>query len=346
MTKQAGNTSADREAELRKRLADDAGSFGCPADIADLFAMLDEARAQLDEDAEQDAQIEEDAVAEHEHDLEVAYWANQVRDACDVLRPGRFGRGEPGEDPPIVTMAKAVVAERDEATKRAEAARRMLDRMAEESHTFNAILENTQRDLDEARAQLAALHAAAQRFRDAVSDDGLTCRDNGLDSAAAVEEEWEAIDRVLADLATAAAEHDAQVREQGIMEGRQEMRDTATVAIEAAKRRGKERDQFAAALAELRDHARTHGYAALAAALTADLAAQREARIRADERAKALREAEVMLRRRAARAFSAGATAVGLDGEVVRMHAGIYEAMVGEANALVKMADEAERRAR
>lgn len=178
MTKQAGNTSADREAELRKRLADDAGSFGCPADIADLFAMLDEARAQLDEDAEQDAQIEEDAVAEHEHDLEVAYWANQVRDACDVLRPGRFGRGEPGEDPPIVTMAKAVVAERDEATKRAEtaerdldvarsqldkatrerdSARRTLDRMAEESHTFNAILETTQRALAETRSQLAVL---------------------------------------------------------------------------------------------------------------------------------------------------------------------------------------------
>lgn len=66
--------------------------------------------------------------------------------------------------------------------------------------------------LDEARAQLAALHAAASRFRDAVSDDGFTCRDNGIDSAEAVEEEWEAIDRVLADLATAAAEHERRIR--------------------------------------------------------------------------------------------------------------------------------------
>lgn len=72
-------------------------------------------------------------------------------------------------------------------------------------------------------------------------------------------------------------------------------------------------------------------------------AAEHERRVRADERAKALRDAEAILRRCADRAFSAGATAVGLDGEIVRMHAGIYEAMVGEANALAKMADEAER---
>lgn len=158
----------------------------------------------------------------------------------------------------------------------------------------NPILENTQRDLDEARAQLAALHAAAS----AVQTKARALPVSMTEIVHA--EEWDDLDRVLADLATAAAEHDAQVREQGIMEGRQEMRDTATVAIEAAKRRGEERDQFAAALAEVRDHARTHGYAALAAALTADLAAQREARIRADERAKALREAAECLREHAA----------------------------------------------
>lgn len=45
-----------------------------------------------------------------------------------------------------------------------------------------------------------------------------------------------------------------------------------------------ERDTLAMALAETRDHARVHGYAALATAPTTDLAAQREARIRADER--------------------------------------------------------------
>lgn len=264
MTKQAGNTSADREAELRKRLADDAGSFGCPADIADLFAMLDEARAQLDEDAEQDAQIEEDAVAEHEHDLEVAYWANQVRDACDVLRPGRFGRGEPGEDPPIVTMAKAVVAERDEATKRAETA---------------------ERDLDVARSQRAALYEVGARYIKTLGDG-----------------EWIALAHALDDADTAAREYEARVRAPVEAE-----RDhlahiidnicgiAASPQIEhvedAVRRLRDERDALATALAEMREHARVHGYAALATAPATDLAAQREARVRTDERGKALREA-------------------------------------------------------
>lgn len=61
---------------------------------------------------------------------------------------------------PLVAMfdeatVRKLLAALDEETKRAEAARRMLDCMADESHVFNTILENTQRERDEARAQLA-----------------------------------------------------------------------------------------------------------------------------------------------------------------------------------------------
>lgn len=182
--------------------------------------------------------------------------------------------------------ARAVLEALDETTKRLDAWTDRAWKALAALALSKGELDAAQRDLAYARAQLAALHAAAQRFRDAVSDDGLTCRDNGLDSAAAVEEEWGAIDRVLADLATAAAEHERRVR----------------APVEA------DRDQFAAALAEVRAASAPLLGACLSrdgrqtliaadalnvvlASLPADLAAQREARVRADERAKALREA-------------------------------------------------------
>lgn len=148
--------------------------------------------------------------------------------------------------------------------------------------------------LDEARAQLAALCARTQTLTNhLVASDGLmepppqtAVRANSWAFVSAVEDTR----RLLADLATAAAEHERRVREQGIMEGRQEMRDTATVAIEAAKRRGEERDQLAAALAEVRERALMSLRPPISATVSS-LAAQREARIRADERARALREA-------------------------------------------------------
>lgn len=65
---------------------------------------------------------------------------------------------------PLVAMfdeatVRKLLAALDEATKRAEAARRMLDRMADESHVFNTILENTQQERDEARAALGTWEA-------------------------------------------------------------------------------------------------------------------------------------------------------------------------------------------
>ncbi len=194
----------------------------------------------------------------------------------------------------------------DEGTRReyddacAEARERIVDVVRKRAAAGGAIVASLNdaravlEALDEARAQLAAMHAAAQRFRDAVSDDGLTCRDNGLDSAAAVEEEWDDLDRVLADLATAAAEHERRVR----------------APVEA------ECNQLAAALAEVRGASAPLLGACLAsdgrqtliaadslnvvlASLPADLAAQREARIRADERARALREAADVCEREA-----------------------------------------------
>lgn len=94
---------------------------------------------------------------------------------------------------------RKLLAALDEATKRAEAARRMLDRMADESHVFNTILENTQRERDDARAQLAALHAAASAFAFAVHG-GKPQSTKSL-----------TLDRVLAGLASV-AEHERRVR--------------------------------------------------------------------------------------------------------------------------------------
>lgn len=108
--------------------------------------------------------------------------------------------------------ARAVLEALDETTKRLDAWTDRAWKALAALALSKGELDAAQRDLAYARAQFATLHAAAQRFRDAVSDDGLTCRDNGLDSAAAVEEEWGAIDRVLDDLATAAAEYERSVR--------------------------------------------------------------------------------------------------------------------------------------
>lgn len=127
-------------------------------------------------------------------------------------------------------LAEHAEGERDGHEPTAEAHRVFASQYADDLAAVEAAIAS-ERDLDEARAQLAALHAAAQRFRDAVSDDGLTCRDNGLDSAAAVEEEWEAIDRVLADLATAAAEHERSVRADERAKALREARDAIEMAF-------------------------------------------------------------------------------------------------------------------
>lgn len=66
--------------------------------------------------------------------------------------------------------------------------------------------------LAESRAREVALVEAATAFRDAVADDNVTCRDNGIDSAQAVEDVWTAIDAILADLSTAAREWRERVR--------------------------------------------------------------------------------------------------------------------------------------
>lgn len=171
-------------------------------------------------------------------------------------------------------------------------------------------------EIAEARAQLAALHVAC-----VVLDNGRRicriCRRSAFPGEPLGHEPTCA----LADLAAAAAEHDARVRAD-------EHDARARAPVEA------ERDQFAAALAEVmtprgiydawslnrvlrrladaadhllndhscdrhgyegvvcaRDAARDHAAAIEKLSIPADLAAQREVRIRADERAKALREA-------------------------------------------------------
>ncbi|MBK8260181.1 MAG: hypothetical protein IPK80_02455 [Nannocystis sp.] len=132
---------------------------------------------------------------------------------------------------------------------------------------------------DEARAQLAALHAAASAVQ--AKARALPVSMTEIVHA----EEWDDLDRVLADLATAAAEHERRVR----------------APVEA------ERDRLAAALAEVRDaasesiresfwvgndapaRAARERVIAVLAALPTDLAAQREARIRADSTHEAAR---------------------------------------------------------
>lgn len=201
---------------------------------------------------------------------------------------------EPDDDSDLVEAVRENVRERDDAERERDAARAQLaalhaaasavqtraralpvsmteivhaeewddlDRVLADLATAAAEHERRVRASVEAdRDQLAALHAAAQRFRDAVSDDGLTCRDNGLDSAAAVEEEWEAIDRVLADLAPTAAKHKRRVRAKVIAE-----------------------------VLGLYDG--TNGCAAADLTPVIKAAQSLETRIRADERVRALREA-------------------------------------------------------
>jgi len=65
----------------------------------------------------------------------------------------------------------------------------------------------------------------------------------------------------------------------------------------------------------------------------ADLAACVRARYRREEREHVIS----LLRARAARASSAGATCVGLDGEIVRMHAAVYQALTEIADSLEKL---------
>ena len=153
---------------------------------------------------------------------------------------------------------------RDRAEKRAEAA---------------------ERDLADARSQRAALYEVGARYIKTLGDG-----------------EWIALAHALDDADTAAREYEARVRAPVEAE-----RDhlahiidnicgiAASPQIEhvedAVRRLRDERDALATALAEMREHARVHGYAALATAPATDLAAQREARVRTDERGKALREA-------------------------------------------------------
>lgn len=60
-----------------------------------------------------------------------------------------------------------------------------------------AALDEARRERDALRERLATLRTATRRFCDAVADDNLTCRDNGVDSADAVEGEWQAIESAL-----------------------------------------------------------------------------------------------------------------------------------------------------
>lgn len=207
---------------------------------------------------------------------------------------------------PLVAMfdeatVRKLLAALDEATKRAEAAEWRAERARETSRGAlrNGMAKAAQlfRDLAEARAQLAALHAAVVEYR-ASAEAFLAPLPQfseewrqRLDRSAAAER---ALERACSDLATAAAEHERIVR----------------APVEA------ERDQLAAALAEVRAASVPLLGACLAsdgrqtliaadslnvvlASLPADLAAQREARIRADERARALREAADVCEREA-----------------------------------------------
>lgn len=176
---------------------------------------------------------------------------------------------------------------------------------------WREVAERAESERDEARAQLAALHAAASAVQTRAR--ALPVSMTEIVHA----EEWDDLDRVLAALATSAAEYDARVR----------------APVEA------ERDTLAAALAEVmtprgiydawslnrvlrrladaadhllndhscdrhgyegvvcaRDAARDHAAAIEKLSIPADLAAQREARIRADERAKALRDDSLLKR--------------------------------------------------
>ena len=162
------------------------------------------------------------------------------------------------------------------------------DRVADEIEVRTGLLDDTAKSWREASAQLAALHAAVARWRDTPRRpecDLGTCGACGVCLLGGLR-------TALADTATAAAEHDARVR----------------APVEA------ERHQLAAALAEVRDaasesiresfwvgndapaRAARERVIAVLASLPADLAAQREARVRADERAKALRDGRLLKR--------------------------------------------------
>lgn len=189
----------------------------------------------------------------------------------------------------------------------------------DDSDLVEAVRENVrerddaERERDAARAQLAALREAAARYVHSLGEDEETHPTLGRVFVSRDDDGAEdALDEALADTEVAAREHDARAR----------------APVEA------ERDQFAAALAEVmtprgiydawslnrvlrrladaadhllndhscdrhgyegvvcaRDAARDHAAAIEKLSIPADLAAQRETRIRADERAKALREA-------------------------------------------------------
>lgn len=181
----------------------------------------------------------------------------------------------------------------------------------DDSDLVEAVRENV-RERDAARAQLAALRGALDRLLHATWVVLCEYGTAGVPMLVRMATAADSARPVLADTEVAAREHDARAR----------------APVEA------ERDQFAAALAEVmtprgiydawslnrvlrrladaadhllndhscdrhgyegvvcaRDAARDHAAAIEKLSIPADLAAQREARVRADERAKALREA-------------------------------------------------------
>jgi aerobic-type carbon monoxide dehydrogenase small subunit (CoxS/CutS family) len=241
--------AADRERvveAVRERVAAGSAIPGSLTEVRAVLEVLDEARAEC-------ARLRSSALEQQRHREKAEESAREYRQAWQRdLGKGRehLARAEDAETALSNLRALHLGVQLDEARAERNPARR---------------------DLADARAQLAALHAAVARWRDTPRRpecDLGTCGACGVCLLGGLR-------TALADTATAAAEH--------------------------------------------------------------------ERRMRADERVRALREAEAMLRRRAERASSAGATAVGLDGEIVRMHAGIFEAMKSEADVLAKMADEAER---
>lgn len=148
----------------------------------------------------------------------------------------------------------------DEATKRAEAARRMLDRMADESHVFNTILENTQQERDEARAALRTWEAW-----DAEHHGGVRAYVAAL----------EADQRRLV-----VAEQDAAQALADLAEARSQLAALCAAASLLVAVQGREESRIARAMGGVNE--------CLANLATAT--AEHDARVRADERGKALRE--------------------------------------------------------
>ena len=184
---------------------------------------------------------------------------------------------------------------------------------------FVKVIRKLAKERHEARAQLAALHAAAT----AVQTKARALPVSMTEIVHA--EEWDDLDRVLANTATATAEHDARVRAPVEAE-----RDQLATALDATKRVA---TVFANAVAtgdEMVMDVALQRMRETFAAIPADLAAQREARTRADERAKALREAADRIERHDGDAHT--------DAEAYRR-----EGRESAACTLRAMADEAER---